>query len=163
MSPPSVNAQDFPIKCKRTSFCLRVHSGATACGDEEVCGVARFVMTHLTHLVRTATAVAPYHNRFSGDETTTRCFFPLRDPLSPHLCRPEDLSMDIVTLGFVKNLTISGDEGSKGGAVVSFSVELTTPACPVKEVGGFTPVVSSRLWDGWSGGGGARVYCHRGC
>lgn len=42
--------------------------------------------------------------------------------------------MDIVTLGFVKNLTISG-EGGDGGAVVSFSVELTTPACPVKEVG----------------------------
>lgn len=44
--------------------------------------------------------------------------------------------MDIVTLGFVKNLTISGEEGDSGrGAVVSFSVELTTPACPVKEVG----------------------------
>lgn len=43
--------------------------------------------------------------------------------------------MDIVTLGFVKNLTISGDDGSDGGAVVSFCVELTTPACPVKEVG----------------------------
>ena len=42
--------------------------------------------------------------------------------------------MDIVTLGFVKNLTIS-KEGDGGGAVVSFSVELTTPACPVKEVG----------------------------
>lgn len=47
-----------------------------------------------------------------------------------------DLSMDIVTLGFVKNLTISGEEeDSARGAVVSFSVELTTPACPVKEVG----------------------------
>lgn len=42
-----------------------------------------------------------------------------------------DLSMDIVTLGFVKNLTLSGGEG---GSVVSFCVELTTPACPVKEV-----------------------------
>eukprot|EP00752_Nemacystus_decipiens_P018282 g16402.t1 len=42
--------------------------------------------------------------------------------------------MDIVTLGFVKNLTISGEKGDGGGgAVVSFSVELTTPACPVKE------------------------------
>lgn len=49
---------------------------------------------------------------------------------------PTDLSMDIVSLGFVKNLTISSGEGdSGGGAVVSFSVELTTPACPVKEVG----------------------------
>lgn len=44
--------------------------------------------------------------------------------------------MDIVTLGFIKNLTISGEEeDSARGAVVSFSVELTTPACPVKEVG----------------------------
>lgn len=48
--------------------------------------------------------------------------------------------MDIVSLGFIKNLTISsgGDHPSggqgTGGAVVSFSVELTTPACPVKEV-----------------------------
>jgi len=37
-----------------------------------------------------------------------------------------DLRRDIVTLGFVKNLVI---EGSK----VAFDVELTTPACPVKE------------------------------
>ena len=38
-----------------------------------------------------------------------------------------DLGKDIVTLGFVKNLTI--DENGK----VTFCVELTTPACPVKE------------------------------
>lgn len=49
--------------------------------------------------------------------------------------------MDIVTLGFIKNLTISSGEDHQdggqgtGGSVVSFSVELTTPACPVKEVG----------------------------
>lgn len=42
-----------------------------------------------------------------------------------------DLGSDIVTLGFVKELQISG-EGS-AGAVVAFNVELTTPACPVKE------------------------------
>lgn len=42
-----------------------------------------------------------------------------------------DLGNDIVTLGFVKELQIS-EEGS-GGAVVAFNVELTTPACPVKE------------------------------
>ena len=42
-----------------------------------------------------------------------------------------DLGNDIVTLGFVKELVIS-EEGS-GGAVVAFNVELTTPACPVKE------------------------------
>jgi len=38
-----------------------------------------------------------------------------------------DLGKDIVTLGFVKNLRIAED-GS-----VAFDVELTTPACPVKE------------------------------
>ncbi|MDA0990019.1 MAG: P-loop NTPase [Verrucomicrobia bacterium] len=38
-----------------------------------------------------------------------------------------DLGKDIVTLGFIKNLTIS-DAGEVG-----FTVELTTPACPVKE------------------------------
>ena len=37
-----------------------------------------------------------------------------------------DLGRDIVTLGFIKKLTIEGGE-------VSFEVELTTPACPVKE------------------------------
>lgn len=38
-----------------------------------------------------------------------------------------DLGKDIVTLGFIKELAIA-DEGD-----VSFTVELTTPACPVKE------------------------------
>jgi Mrp family chromosome partitioning ATPase/DUF971 family protein len=38
-----------------------------------------------------------------------------------------DLNQDIVTLGFVKNLTIAD-------GVASFTLELTTPACPVKEV-----------------------------
>ena len=38
-----------------------------------------------------------------------------------------DLHKDIVTLGFVKNLRISGGH-------VAFTVELTTPACPVKDV-----------------------------
>ena len=37
-----------------------------------------------------------------------------------------DLHQDIVTLGFVKNLRIDGGH-------VSFSIELTTPACPVKD------------------------------
>lgn len=37
-----------------------------------------------------------------------------------------DLKKDIVTLGFVKDLTISGGD-------VSFRLVLTTPACPVKE------------------------------
>lgn len=38
-----------------------------------------------------------------------------------------DLHKDIVTLGFVKDLEITD------GAVVSFRIVLTTPACPVKE------------------------------
>ena len=37
-----------------------------------------------------------------------------------------DLHQDIVTLGFVKNLRIDGGR-------VSFTIELTTPACPVKD------------------------------
>lgn len=47
-----------------------------------------------------------------------------------------DLGQDIVKLGFVKELDISDTSGSDegdGGAVVSFNVELTTPACPVKD------------------------------
>lgn len=42
-----------------------------------------------------------------------------------HIIDP-DLGKDIVTLGFVKDLKIDGGH-------VAFTVELTTPACPVKE------------------------------
>ena len=38
-----------------------------------------------------------------------------------------DLKRDIVSLGFVKNLTIDGGR-------VAFQIELTTPACPVKDL-----------------------------
>src|SRR4051812_42285572 len=37
-----------------------------------------------------------------------------------------DLHKDIVTLGFIKDLKVSGSD-------VSFRIVLTTPACPVKE------------------------------
>ncbi len=37
-----------------------------------------------------------------------------------------DLHKDIVTLGFVKDVSISGGR-------VAFTIELTTPACPVKD------------------------------
>ena len=40
--------------------------------------------------------------------------------------RDPDLHRDIVTLGFIKNLRIDGGR-------VAFSIELTTPACPVKD------------------------------
>ncbi|MES1254918.1 MAG: Mrp/NBP35 family ATP-binding protein [Acidobacteriota bacterium] len=40
--------------------------------------------------------------------------------------RDPDLNSDIVSLGFIKNLTV--DNGH-----VAFTIELTTPACPVKE------------------------------
>lgn len=40
--------------------------------------------------------------------------------------RDPDLNRDIVSLGFIKDLTIDGGR-------VSFTIELTTPACPVKE------------------------------
>src|ERR671925_1017756 len=40
--------------------------------------------------------------------------------------RDPDLNRDIVSLKFVKNLRIDGGR-------VSFSIELTTPACPVKD------------------------------
>jgi ATP-binding protein involved in chromosome partitioning len=38
-----------------------------------------------------------------------------------------DLNQDIVTLGFVKDLRVCGDN-------VAFQIELTTPACPVKDL-----------------------------
>lgn len=39
-----------------------------------------------------------------------------------------DLGSDVVTLGFIKNLTIAAETNE-----VSFVLELTTPACPVKD------------------------------
>jgi Mrp family chromosome partitioning ATPase/DUF971 family protein len=44
-----------------------------------------------------------------------------------------DLNRDIVSLGFIKNLGLKEDERN-GKSDVSFDVELTTPACPVKEL-----------------------------
>src|SRR3989338_11551560 len=40
--------------------------------------------------------------------------------------RDPDLGRDIVSLGFIKGLKIEGDR-------VAFTIELTTPACPVKD------------------------------
>src|SRR6185295_18496630 len=40
--------------------------------------------------------------------------------------RDPDLHRDIVSLGFIKDLKIDGDR-------VAFTIELTTPACPVKD------------------------------
>ncbi|MCU0411882.1 MAG: iron-sulfur cluster assembly protein, partial [Bacteroidetes bacterium] len=37
-----------------------------------------------------------------------------------------DLHRDIVTLGFVKNIAISGSD-------IQFDLQLTTPACPVRD------------------------------
>ena len=53
-----------------------------------------------------------------------------------------DLGVDIVTAGFVKQLTID-DSGA-----VSFTLELTTPACPVKEEfrSSATAAVSALPW-----------------
>gem|GEM_PF-7667 len=42
-----------------------------------------------------------------------------------------DLHRDIVSLGFVKNLKIESQDSGK--LLVAFDVELTTPACPVKD------------------------------
>src|SRR5204863_4951483 len=40
--------------------------------------------------------------------------------------RDPDLNRDIVSLGFIKNLSIEGGR-------IAFTIELTTPACPVKD------------------------------
>ena len=37
-----------------------------------------------------------------------------------------DLHRDIVSLGFIKDLKVDG-------GIVAFTIELTTPACPVKD------------------------------
>ena len=53
--------------------------------------------------------------------TETQVLDALRNVVDP------DLHRDIVTLGFVKDLVIEDSN-------VSFKVQLTTPACPVKEI-----------------------------
>jgi len=53
--------------------------------------------------------------------TETQVLDALKNVIDP------DLHRDIVTLGFIKELLIDGDN-------VSFKVQLTTPACPVKEI-----------------------------
>jgi ATP-binding protein involved in chromosome partitioning len=42
------------------------------------------------------------------------------------IVRDPDLNRDIVSLGFIKELTIQDGR-------VAFTIELTTPACPVKD------------------------------
>src|SRR4029077_7088751 len=42
------------------------------------------------------------------------------------IVKDPDLNRDIVSLGFIKDLAIAGGR-------VSFTIELTTPACPVKD------------------------------
>ena len=54
---------------------------------------------------------------------------PIREPQVLDALRSvmdPDLHRDIVSLGFIRNLVIEGD-------TVSFDVNLTTPACPVKD------------------------------
>jgi ATP-binding protein involved in chromosome partitioning len=48
-----------------------------------------------------------------------------------------DLGKDIVALGFVKDLIV------KNGGEVAFTIELTTPACPIKDEFG-APASSSQ-------------------
>ena len=38
-----------------------------------------------------------------------------------------DLQKDLVSLGFIKHVTVQGDR-------VAFTIELTTPACPVRDL-----------------------------
>lgn len=45
-----------------------------------------------------------------------------------------DLHRNIVSLGFIKDIKFTDVPGMMGLYDVSFSVELTTPACPIKEV-----------------------------
>jgi len=58
----------------------------------------------------------------SNDEKLTQVITQLRQVMDP------DLGSDVVTLGFIKNLTMAAETGS-----VRFVLELTTPACPVKD------------------------------
>lgn len=64
--------------------------------------------------------VAQFNGRTDGMPTQEQVLDALRPIIDP------DLGKDIVTLGFVKNIQING-------GAVAFTLELTTPACPIKE------------------------------
>lgn len=55
---------------------------------------------------------------------------PLKEAVLGELRRiiDPDIGMDIVSCGFIKDLSILESEGK-----VAFTLELTTPACPVKD------------------------------
>jgi ATP-binding protein involved in chromosome partitioning len=55
-------------------------------------------------------------NRVTAQEAILQALATIRDP---------DLGRDIVSLGLIKDLKVSGEN-------ISFSVELTTPACPAR-------------------------------
>lgn len=67
--------------------------------------------------IKTSVPVVPSPPTSLSSEVVLKALSVVQDP---------DLHKDIVTLGFIKNLKIDGGQ-------VSFDVELTTPACPVKE------------------------------
>lgn len=78
----------------------------------------------------------PFFSQPSADPRTAAVLAALATIPDP------DLGVDIVTAGFVKNLVI-GDDGA-----VAFTLELTTPACPVKEEfrASATAAVSALPW-----------------
>ena len=70
-----------------------------------------------TTTIAATTETAPIPSEWQGQVLGT-----LKSVIDP------DLNQDIVTLGFVQNLAMDADTRT-----VRFDVELTTPACPVKE------------------------------
>jgi Mrp family chromosome partitioning ATPase/DUF971 family protein len=70
-----------------------------------------------THLFASDNDLSPIPTEWQGEVLES-----LKEVIDP------DLNQDIVTLGFVQNLVL--DEETRE---VAFDVELTTPACPVKE------------------------------
>lgn len=71
----------------------------------------------MTDTSNIASVDAPEDFTFASREDILRALSQIKDP---------DLGRDIVALGFIKNLRVCG-------ANVAFTIELTTPACPVKD------------------------------
>ena len=66
------------------------------------------------------------HSTFSIDKITLVAITEAAVLEALKSVRDPDLNRDIVSLKFIKNLKIDG-------GAVSFAIELTTPACPVKD------------------------------
>src|SRR5688572_21695475 len=116
--PPPRAARGPPAGSRRRSFCP-VRVGSIRSPHARRSARRPQLNRNREPQARTGTPSVLCHNHLSmvTESAVLAGLMVVKDP---------DLQRDIVTLGFIKNLKIEGGR-------VAFSIELTTPACPVKD------------------------------